>query len=448
YHVYFQQVHPIAPMIHKPKFFKALDGDPDCAPPSALTYAMWATAALMSTEHQHLAENFYITARKEAEQFEMKTYNIQSTLAQLAPSLAQCWFLLASFEASRAYFTRAWMSVGRCIRAVQMMKLHRLDSPYDEGHVLHHGSLVDKEEGRRVFWAAYCADKWASTLSGHPLIIKDEDVCSNLPSSDTSFELGIEEVGVHFLELDDIEKFSSLSSFAGSISATSILGKCLSHLRIYEHGLTTENTGRYWESHRRIDTCISLIFMNLPTHLRVKKVEKDVNVVFTHFSLHLSIILLHQLAMKAASKQKMDEAVVQNSFQRCLTSAVEIKDTMYSVRDLKSFPINMWTTFCLYTVAGVFIEDLMSLHPSPNSPADLGLLLIALKEIAALQSRANFFAKRLEKDIMRAKVAGYIPSHLRMMAGLKISEIGEGSGSVSSGSPYCVSDERLYDKKM
>ncbi|KAG4423620.1 hypothetical protein IFR04_003302 [Cadophora malorum] len=423
-------------MIHKRKFSKALEGDPGRAPPLALRYAMWATAALTRTEHQHLAEDLYVTARKETEQLEVK-----STLAVMAPSLAQCWFLIASFEASRAYFTRAWMSVGRCARAAQMMQLHRLDSPYDEFNILEQASWIDREEARRVFWAAYCADKWASTLSGHPLIIRDEDICTNLPCSESSFELGIEESGVHFLEFDDIEKFSSLSSFAGSISATSLLGKCLNHLRTFEHGLTPESMSRYWESHRQIDTCVSLIFMNLPSQLRVQKVERDVNVVFTHFNLHLSVILLHQLAMRTASKQGIDEAVVQNSFQRCLTSAVEIKDTMYSVRDLRNFPVNMWTTACLYIAAGIFIEDLMGHQPSPNSPADLGLLLIALKEVAALQIGTTFYALRLEKDILRAKVAGYIPSHLRMMAGLKDLDIGDGNRIPPKGAPYCVPDE-------
>lgn len=101
----------------------------------------------------------------------------------------------------------------------------------------------------------------------------------------------------------------------------------------------------------------------------------------------------------------------------------------------------MWTTACLYIAAGIFIEDLMGLQPSPNSPADLGLLLIALKEIAALQIGTTFYALRLEKDILRAKVAGYIPSHLRLMAGLKDSDIGDGNRIPPKGAPYCVPDE-------
>ena len=78
YHLYFQQVHPIAPMIHKRKFSKALEGDPQCAPPLALRYAMWATAALTRMEHQDLAEDLYVTARKEAEKLEVKVFSVPS----------------------------------------------------------------------------------------------------------------------------------------------------------------------------------------------------------------------------------------------------------------------------------------------------------------------------------------------------------------------------------
>ena len=94
----------------------------------------------------------------------------------MATSHAQCWFLLAFYEATRAYFTRAFMSVGRCVSLVQMMSLHLLDSPNDDEHVFKKGDWTEREEGRRVFWGAYLGDRWASSLSGHPVTIRDEDV--------------------------------------------------------------------------------------------------------------------------------------------------------------------------------------------------------------------------------------------------------------------------------
>lgn len=101
---------------------------------------------------------------------------IQSTLEQMTISHAQCWYLLAFYEGIRAYFGRAWMSVGRCGRLVQILSLHRLDSPLEEKHVLRQKGWAALEEGRRVFWGAYFGDRCASALSGHPLMIRDEDV--------------------------------------------------------------------------------------------------------------------------------------------------------------------------------------------------------------------------------------------------------------------------------
>lgn len=101
---------------------------------------------------------------------------MQSSPGNLSLSQAQCWYLLASYEGSRAYFNRAWVSVGRCTRLVQMMGLYRLDSPDDRSHMLADRSWTDIEEGRRVFWAAYCCDRWSATMSGHPYMIRDEHV--------------------------------------------------------------------------------------------------------------------------------------------------------------------------------------------------------------------------------------------------------------------------------
>ncbi|PVH67759.1 hypothetical protein DL98DRAFT_600156 [Cadophora sp. DSE1049] len=436
YYLYFQQVDPVAPIIHKLKFLQALDGSGpahEARAPMALRYAMWATAALVNPEYQSIAERLYKFGRKHAEELELN-----SSPGNLSLSQAQCWYLLASYEGSRAYFNRAWVSVGRCTRLVQMMGLYRLDSPDGRSHMLADRSWTDIEEGRRVFWAAYCCDRWSATMSGHPYMIRDEHICTNLPSSGKSFDLEIEEIGISLPGLDNWETFQHLSSFAGTITTTATLGKYLNHLRTWEHVPALNINHRFWESHREIDTSISLAFMNLPAHLRVSKVENDVNVVLTNFNLHLIVILLHQLATRTATKQMMDISVEQKSFQRCLTSAQEIKDTIYSVRDLKRFPVSIWTTFPIYVAAVVFITDLMGPNPSPNSPGDLGLLLIALNEISALQGSSDIFAKRLKKDIARARVDVFIPTGLRGMAGLQISEPRANTPDVPTGVPYCV----------
>lgn len=68
-------------MIHKSSFFRALEMDTANAPPLALKYAMWATAAMVSAEHRPSAEELYNLGRKHAEELEMEvrylSYNIR-----------------------------------------------------------------------------------------------------------------------------------------------------------------------------------------------------------------------------------------------------------------------------------------------------------------------------------------------------------------------------------
>lgn len=78
------------------------------------------------------------------------------------------------------YFPRAWQSVGRAIRLAQMMGLHRLDGA---GLAVKQAlapprDWTDREERRRTFWMAYCADRYASIGTGWPMVVEDRDVGS------------------------------------------------------------------------------------------------------------------------------------------------------------------------------------------------------------------------------------------------------------------------------
>lgn len=70
------------------------------------------------------------------------------------------------------------MSVGRAICLVQKLGLSNLDV---EDTRLKHLSLpahdwIELEEGRRTFWAAFYADRWASTMTGWPMILDETKV--------------------------------------------------------------------------------------------------------------------------------------------------------------------------------------------------------------------------------------------------------------------------------
>lgn len=80
------------------------------------------------------------------------------------------------------YFPRAWVSSGKCTRLAQMMLLHRCDGDALEvkRSLKPPQDWTDQEERRRTFWAAYCADRYASIGTGWPMTIEEKDVSLKL----------------------------------------------------------------------------------------------------------------------------------------------------------------------------------------------------------------------------------------------------------------------------
>jgi hypothetical protein len=92
---------------------------------------------------------------------------------------AQAWALIANYEASKTLFSRAWMSVGRAVRLSQMLGLHRLDGEnvHEKKNIMTPPKdWIELEERRRTFWGAFYGDRWASSGTGWPMVIADDDV--------------------------------------------------------------------------------------------------------------------------------------------------------------------------------------------------------------------------------------------------------------------------------
>lgn len=71
------------------------------------------------------------------------------------------------------------MSIGRMVRLVHMLGLHRLDGETtDVKKILPPPrDWIEREERRRTFWAAFYGDRWASSGTGWPMMIDEKEVC-------------------------------------------------------------------------------------------------------------------------------------------------------------------------------------------------------------------------------------------------------------------------------
>ena len=155
---------------------------------------------------------------------------------------------------------------------------------------------------------------------------------TNLPSSETAYETGIEERTVSLAEAMTPGAGPIISSFAGLLLSATLFGHNFQHLHRFG---PNENPGdfaggEYWKRHRKMDNVLSNTFMFLPDNLRIPSIVLDLNVVFMHMNIHASVICLHQAAIVMAQRYGLEANVVRQSRSRSLMAAQEITNLMRS----------------------------------------------------------------------------------------------------------------------
>lgn len=139
-----------------------------------LQRAMWTLAMCFSSQYESMREAAYRETRSILEDQEQGRNGESIKLAQ-----AQAWLLITYYELLRSDYNRALLSAGRALRLVQLLRLHELDSPGMTGHVRQlppAEQCISAEEHRRVFWYAYCLDRFIHVHSQLPLTLSESDV--------------------------------------------------------------------------------------------------------------------------------------------------------------------------------------------------------------------------------------------------------------------------------
>ncbi|KAH9219389.1 fungal-specific transcription factor domain-containing protein [Leptodontidium sp. 2 PMI_412] len=391
-------------MMNKYRYYASMERGPEARPPVCLRYAMWATAASFSQSYRSVEDLLYKRARQYIEATEMKNQGEH----YLTLYHAQTWCLIATYEVTKAYFTRSWMSVGRAICLVQKLGLSNLDV---EDTRLKHLSLpahdwIELEEGRRTFWAAFYADRWASTMTGWPMILDETKINTNMPASEECFERGIPHESVSLAAARSPEGGRNLSPFGGLLLSTALYG--FNHQHVYQAGVDDRpedvENGKFWKRHRILDNAITNTFMFLPEHLRLPDAGHNMTSVFTHISLHTLVILLHQIAIGQAVTNNLDAGVVEQSQARILMAAEEIVSILRLVSNQEAVEMASWAGFCLFVAAKVFLKDHNSapLHYSPS--ANIQFLISIMKTIGLQYPITDYFVAQLELEVQTAGI--------------------------------------------
>lgn len=208
--LYFERVHLSSPIVHKQKYFEwALDPSHSPTPAQAcLQRAMHTAAAAASSQFQEIEDALYLDTRQMLGALETtsssgsRKYRPRSASTNVPLEQVQSWLLLAQYEFLRKDEHQAMITAGRAFRLVQLARLFDVDSPSSSsaatgfttegregvGYANEYTGLEStqepfarKEEKRRVFWMAYCLDRFLNWRNEWPLTLDEETV--SLPSA-------------------------------------------------------------------------------------------------------------------------------------------------------------------------------------------------------------------------------------------------------------------------
>ncbi|CAK1355384.1 unnamed protein product [Cercospora beticola] len=401
--VYFEKVHPSLPMIHRPRYYAAMNLAPHMRPPICLRYAMWASAAAVTDKYEALQEHFYQRARKYIQQDEMKGHG--ESLITVAH--CQAWALLATHEFKLMYFPRAWMSSGRASRMALMMGLHRMDgNGLDVKQCLSPPKdWTEREERRRTFWMCFCIDRYSSIGTGWPMAIEERDILTNLPADEDAYDLSRPARTTSLPEALEPHATSTLTPFAGVVVMACLFGKNLTHLhRPDADDREGDLDGNFWKRHRSIENMLLNIALSLPDSLRLPAGLNNANTVFVNMNIHTSTICLHQAAIFKAEKNRMPPRIAAECKVRCVTAAAEIANIMRQISHLDLAATNAFVPFCLYVAARVFVQYLKARSNDAQVRASLQFLLSAMHAIKRKNPLTESFLVQLDIDLEGARL--------------------------------------------
>lgn len=298
---------------------------------------MWTLAASLSTHCQSIRNSLYTETKRrlealESRENEMDLFDIEE---------AQAWLLLAIYQFTRTTYRKGWMSAGRLIRLVQLMRLYELDSPNEIASQLMEPEWVEVEEKRRTFWMAYTLDRFANIRKGWPITLT-EQILTRLPIPEAEFQSG-QPMVMGFLS-DSLAggdfNLAPQSSFSECIILATICGRSLSHQHLsMVDGMYGTNPQEFWSRHEWIDatlsTRISILSLTYPFQLE----HMDPMLLFTKMIAQATILCMQKIIESTVWDSEEYAGLVLEYEQRARMAAKEIVELAKALTHLSYFKV-------------------------------------------------------------------------------------------------------------
>ncbi|KAF9252529.1 transcriptional regulator family: Fungal Specific TF [Penicillium roqueforti] len=261
--LYFDRVHPVAPMLHQGRYFSWSQRFNKPASHICLQFAMWALAAASSAHLQHMRESLYSRARSGIETLD---HDIESSGAACLQA-AQAWLLLTHYEFRYMSYRRAWLTAGRAFRIIQLAKLHEIDRLNNISiNMAHPEAWAEAEEKRRTYWLAYCLDRFLNISDEWPLSLNDEALCIYLPVSESDFQHSRPVIMDSLYDEIEASGHKMLPPFAETIVLITLCWHSVAFQRAAHGDKTSPSHGDSWKHHTRLYQMVQqrLMLISLP----------------------------------------------------------------------------------------------------------------------------------------------------------------------------------------
>ncbi|KAI0903560.1 fungal-specific transcription factor domain-containing protein [Ustulina deusta] len=350
--LYFDRLHGCIPILNQRRYLFEAQQPGKSTAQLCLRYAVWTLASSTSVQYQGLRDPLYRNTRRALEALDMRTSSSQETdLEQV-----QAWLILATHEFMCVNFHRAWSTLGRAFRTIQLREFQDIDAL---DMVAEQTDLITTEMKRRTFWMAYCLDRFFSLRNGDHMTFGDQNV-TRLPAPETDFQHGRPNCMGFLQDALTMGDFGpSRSPFVECILVAALSGRVLSHRHFCVGATLNQNASRScWERHEQIGATLSsrieLFCGSYPPNLQ----ESDPMLIFVNMMWQSAVLYHDRLTRLKLSQSDVREAGRTESHLRASAAVAEMVNLMTRISQMNGFKIHPLTQMPLS-----MCTEILALHP-------------------------------------------------------------------------------------
>ncbi|EHK47206.1 uncharacterized protein TrAtP1_010137 [Trichoderma atroviride] len=323
YERYFEVFHPVIPIIDRSRFEHEVSQPYPTSELQALSYAMGALAAFSIPELQDHAIFYHEQARNLIDLCERQ----ESGVSLENINILEAYVILTLYELNQPNFARAYLTLGRAIKLVQILGLDNVKSK--PGYARwglskqpnHSISPAEQEERRRVFWSLFIFDSFASIRSNiSPTFTGVINV--SLPSS-SEYPDFLDEKMPRLDQVFDLTEVS-LSSFAANTLMISLYQRYFRHV---ESSYNEKSQG-FWETHYAIDKAIEHCRTTLLVPHMNGSCGYDPLAIGLRMNLNAIRLNLHETALFRVQKDQLPENLAMDANFKCAFAVTDIVKTV------------------------------------------------------------------------------------------------------------------------